>query len=63
MNGGLQQRARIMASAERALAIRPVRAAIDFDCLNRLSAYAAKCRAELGEARWTQLNQEWETGH
>ena len=58
---GLRQQARVLAAAERDLALRPVREAIDWDCLNRISAFAAQRRTELGEERWTQLQQEWST--
>ena len=38
----------------------PIRRTVDWDALNRISAYAARCRAEMGEKRWAELNREWE---
>lgn len=40
--------------------LKPITARIDWDCLNRLSAFANQCRAEMGEDRWQQLSKEWE---
>lgn len=59
MTRPLHQRARVQKAAERDLALRPVRDLIDWDCINRLSAYAAARRAEMGEARWQELQKEW----
>ena len=54
-----KQQARIMDAAERDLALRPVREPIDWDAINRLSAYAADRRAEMGGARYLELTKEW----
>jgi hypothetical protein len=29
---------------------------VDFEAINRLSAWAAEARAEMGEERWAELN-------
>ena len=55
----LKQNARVMAAAERELAVRPVRAAVDWGAVNRLADYAAMRRAEMGEERWAELQREW----
>lgn len=57
---GLRQQARILEAANDDLALRPVRETIDWDALNRVAAFAAERRAELGEARWAELQAEWE---
>lgn len=49
-----------MEAADRDARLPRVTEPIDWDALNRLSAYAAKCRREMGEARWNELNKEWE---
>ena len=54
-----RQTARIQAAADRDLTLRPVREAIDWTALDRIAAFAAERRAELGEARWAKLNKEW----
>lgn len=55
------QSARILAAAIADVpALPPVRAAIDWDCINRIAAFAARCRAEMGEARWAELSTEWD---
>lgn len=59
MTRPMHQRARVQKAAERDLALRQVREPIDWDALNRLSAYADDRRAEMGEARWQELNKEW----
>lgn len=59
MNRPLRQRARIQQAANDDLALRPVREPIDWDSVNRLSAYAAERRAEMGEARYLELTKEW----
>lgn len=38
--------------------LEPIREQIDWDCLNRMAAWAAKCRAEMGEERWAELDKE-----
>ena len=60
MTRPLHQQARVQKAAERDLAMRPVREPIDWDALNRLSAYAAERRAEMGEARWQELTKEYD---
>ena len=52
----LRQNARLLESA---MAPKPVRNAVDWGCIERLQAYAAMRRAELGEARWVELQREW----
>ena len=39
---------------------KPVEVGIDHGCLDRLSAFAAQRRAELGEARWAELQKGWD---
>ncbi len=39
--------------------LKPITARIDWDCLNRLSAFANQCREELGEARWQELSKDY----
>ena len=41
------------------LRVKTIPERIDWDCLNRLKAFAAEARAELGEARWAELQAEW----
>jgi hypothetical protein len=48
------QIARIMPAS-----IPPVTAQIDHACLDRLAAGVAEYRAEIGEAKWAQLQKEW----
>lgn len=57
----LKQNARVMAAAERELAVRPVRAAVDFGAVNRLADYAAMRRAEMGPEKWAEIEREWES--
>ena len=59
MTRSLHKTARIQQAANDALAMRPVREPIDWDALNRLSAYAAERRAEMGEAKYLELTKEW----
>lgn len=58
MTRPLHQRARIMAAAIRDIP-RPVCVSIDWGCVDRITAYAEARRAELGEAKWAELQQEW----
>lgn len=46
-------------SALAAPIFKPVRP-VDWDCLNRLSAYAAECRKEMGEELWAKYSAEWD---
>ena len=61
MTRPLHQQARVQKAAERDLAMRPVREPIDWDALDRIAAYAAERRAEMGEARYLELTKEWNT--
>lgn len=55
-----KQQARIMDAALRDVP-QPVRTEIDWGCIARIEAYAALRRAEMGEARWQELNREFES--
>ena len=59
MTRARNQTARIQAAANQALTLRPVREAIDWAALDRIAAYVAERRAELGPERWAELNKEW----
>jgi hypothetical protein len=54
-----KRNARMLAASERELTLRPVREAIDYGALDRIAAYAAERRAEMGEARWLEFSKEW----
>lgn len=43
------------------LRIPPVTAQIDHAAEDRLAAGVAEYRAEIGEARWAELQKEWES--
>jgi len=56
-----RQTARIMDAALADIPVlRPVREAVDHGAGERIAAYAARCRAEMGEARWLELNREFD---
>jgi hypothetical protein len=38
----------------------PVTAQIDHACLDRIAAGVVEYRAEIGEAKWAELQKEWE---
>jgi hypothetical protein len=40
--------------------LRPVREPVDWGSVNRIAAYAAERRAEMGEEAWQRLQQEWQ---
>jgi hypothetical protein len=51
------RRARLLKRAT--VELKPVTRTIDWGCLDRLSQYAADCRAEMGEDRWAEHQKEW----
>jgi hypothetical protein len=55
-----KRNARMLAASERELSLRPVREAIDYGALDRIAAFAAERRAEMGEARYLELLKEWD---
>ena len=59
MTRPLAQQARMLAAANDELALRPVRAAVDWGCIERIEAFRDLRRVEMGEARWSQLMSEW----
>ncbi len=61
MTSRTKQNARIMDAALADIpTLRPVSEPIDWDCVERLAAFAAKRKAEMVLARWVQLQKEWE---
>jgi hypothetical protein len=42
--------------------VHPVDAHVNYDSIGRCAAIARERRAELGEARWNELNKEWWNG-
>jgi hypothetical protein len=55
-----KQNARIMDAALADIpTLRPVREPIDYGALDRIAAFAAERRAEIGPERWAQLVKEW----
>jgi hypothetical protein len=62
MNRPRKQAARLLAASIAELPpLVPVREAIDWGCINRIAAFAAQRRAELGEERWAELTRELDT--
>jgi hypothetical protein len=61
MTSRTKQNARIMDAALADIpTLRPVREAIDHGALDRIAAFAAERRAEMGEARWLELSKEFD---
>jgi hypothetical protein len=55
---GIKQQARMERAAIENLP--RVTREIDWGALDRIAAYAAQARAEMGPERWAELQKEWE---